>query len=79
MNRAYRVSNPYYSGRYGTVDINPTGLWTTQTFDQFNPGDRVRDAERRLAKRDHQQHYDGVHWHVYHIHRCRRNEETNKV
>jgi RHS repeat-associated protein len=36
MGRAYRSSNPYYSGGYGSVGINPTGLWTTRTFDNLD-------------------------------------------
>lgn len=34
MGRAYRVSNPYYcTSSYGTCSINPSGIWTTRTFD----------------------------------------------
>lgn len=34
MGRAYRTSNPYYcTSNYGTCSINPSGIWTTQTFD----------------------------------------------
>jgi hypothetical protein len=36
MGRAYRTSNPYYSGGYGVTTINPSGLWTTQTFDNLS-------------------------------------------
>jgi RHS repeat-associated protein len=36
MDRAYRVSNPYYSGGYGASGINPSGLWTTSTFDRLD-------------------------------------------
>jgi len=35
VGRAYRVSNPYYSGGYGWQNINPTGLWTTKSFDHL--------------------------------------------
>lgn len=34
MGRVYRTSNPYYStSNYGTVAINTSGIWTTNTFD----------------------------------------------
>jgi RHS repeat-associated protein len=34
MGRAYRSSNPYYcTTSYGTCSINPSGIWTTETFD----------------------------------------------
>ena len=34
MGRAYRTSNPYYcTSNYGTCSINPSGIWTTSTFD----------------------------------------------
>jgi RHS repeat-associated protein len=34
VGRAYRTSNPYYcTSNYGTCSINPSGVWTTQTFD----------------------------------------------
>lgn len=34
MGRAYRNSNPYYcTSSYGTCSINPSGIWTTRTFD----------------------------------------------
>jgi RHS repeat-associated protein len=34
MGRAYRVSNPYHStSNYGTVAINSSAIWTTNTFD----------------------------------------------
>ncbi len=34
MGRAYRTSNPYYcTSNYGTCSINPSGIWTTRTFD----------------------------------------------
>ena len=34
MGRAYRTSNPYFSGGYSAA-INPTGFWTSTTFDQL--------------------------------------------
>ena len=34
MGRAYRSSNPYYcTSSYGSCSINPSGIWTTRTFD----------------------------------------------
>ena len=34
MGRAYRGSNPYYcTSSYGSCSINPSGVWTTSTFD----------------------------------------------
>ncbi|HYV11705.1 MAG TPA: DUF4214 domain-containing protein [Pyrinomonadaceae bacterium] len=34
MGRAYKQSNPYYcTGDYGSCSINPSGIWTTSTFD----------------------------------------------
>lgn len=34
MGRPYRVSNPYYcTSSYGSCSINPSGIWTTRTFD----------------------------------------------
>jgi RHS repeat-associated protein len=34
MGRAYRGSNPYYcTSNYGSCSINPSGIWTTRTFD----------------------------------------------
>jgi RHS repeat-associated protein len=34
MGRAYRTSNPYYcTSNYGSCSINPSGIWTTQTYD----------------------------------------------
>ncbi len=34
MGRAYRKSNPYYcTSGYGSCSINPSGTWTTLTFD----------------------------------------------
>jgi YD repeat-containing protein len=34
MGRAYRTSNPYYcTGTYGSCSINPSGIWTTRSFD----------------------------------------------
>ncbi len=34
MGRAYRSSNPYYcTGSYGSCSINPSGTWTTRSFD----------------------------------------------
>lgn len=41
MGRAYRSGNPYYCGGYGWVGINPTGLWTTKTFDNLGRVTRV--------------------------------------
>lgn len=41
MGRAYRSGNPYYSAGYGAVTINPTGLWTTRTFDSLGRLTRV--------------------------------------
>lgn len=41
MGRAYRTGNPYYSAGYGSVGINPTGLWTTRTFDNLGRVKRV--------------------------------------
>ena len=36
MGRAYRSSNPYYCANgYGTCSINPSGVWTTSTFDRL--------------------------------------------
>lgn len=36
MGRTYRTSNPYYcTGNYGTCSINPSGIWTTRTFDML--------------------------------------------
>ena len=38
MGRAYRSSNPYYcTSNYGTCSINPSGIWTTRTFDRLGP------------------------------------------
>ena len=34
MGRPYRTSNPYYcTSSYGSCSINPSGIWTTSTFD----------------------------------------------
>lgn len=34
MGRAYRMSNPYYcTSNYGSCSINPSGIWTTRSFD----------------------------------------------
>ena len=34
MGRPYRTSNPYYcTSSYGSCSINPSGIWTTATFD----------------------------------------------
>lgn len=34
MGRLYRRSNPYYcTSNYGSCSINPSGVWTTSTFD----------------------------------------------
>jgi len=34
MGRPYRISNPYYcTSSYGSCSINPSGVWTTRTFD----------------------------------------------
>ena len=34
MGRPLRTSNPYYcTGSYGTCAINPSGIWTTRTYD----------------------------------------------
>jgi RHS repeat-associated protein len=41
MGRAYRFSHPYYSAGYGAVAINPSSLWTTQTFDSLGRVTRV--------------------------------------
>jgi RHS repeat-associated protein len=41
MGRAYRTGNPYYSAGYASVGINPTGLWTTRTFDNLGRVTRV--------------------------------------
>lgn len=41
MGRAYRTGNPYYCAGYGAVEINPTGLWTTRTFDNLGRVTRV--------------------------------------
>jgi len=36
MGRAYRAGNPYYSSGYSPGNpINPTGFWTTRTFDNL--------------------------------------------
>src|SRR6266568_3761759 len=35
MGRAYRASNPYYSGGYGWLATNPDGFWTTSPFDHL--------------------------------------------
>ena len=36
MGRAYRSSNPYYcTSNYGSCSINPSGIWTTSTFDRL--------------------------------------------
>ncbi|HEY6806224.1 MAG TPA: hypothetical protein VI306_21780, partial [Pyrinomonadaceae bacterium] len=36
MERVSRISNPYYStSNYGTVAINSSGIWTTNTFDNL--------------------------------------------
>lgn len=36
MGRPYRTSNPYYcTTSYGTCSINPSGIWTTRTFDRL--------------------------------------------
>lgn len=36
MGRPYRTSNPYYcTSNYGTCSINPSGVWTTRTFDRL--------------------------------------------
>jgi RHS repeat-associated protein len=36
MGRPYRTSNPYYcTTSYGTCAINPSGIWTTRTFDRL--------------------------------------------
>jgi len=36
MGRPYRTSNPYYcTSNYGTCSINPSGIWTTRTFDRL--------------------------------------------
>jgi len=36
MGRAYRTSNPYYcTSDYGTCSINPSGFWTTNSFDNL--------------------------------------------
>ena len=41
MGRAYRTGHPYYSAGYGTMGINPAGLWTTRTFDSLGRLTRV--------------------------------------
>lgn len=34
MGRPWRSSNPYYcTSGYGTCAINPSGVWSTNTFD----------------------------------------------
>ena len=34
MGRAYHLSNPYFcTSSYGSCSINPSGIWTTRTFD----------------------------------------------
>lgn len=35
MGRAYRGSNPYYSGGYGWRAVNPDGFWTAKAFDHL--------------------------------------------
>lgn len=42
MGRAYRISNPYYcTSSYGTCSINPSGIWTTRTFDVLGRATQV--------------------------------------
>ncbi len=41
MGRAYRASNPYYSGGYGWRPVNPDGFWMTKSFDNLG---RVKDV-----------------------------------
>jgi RHS repeat-associated protein len=41
MERPYHSGNPYYCGGYGWAQINPTGLWTTRTFDNLGRVTRV--------------------------------------
>ncbi len=41
IGRPYRTGHPYYSAGYGAAEINPTGLWTTQTFDNLGRITRV--------------------------------------
>ena len=36
MGRPYRTSNPYYcTTSYGSCSINPSGIWTTRTYDRL--------------------------------------------
>ena len=36
MGRSYRTSNPYYcTSDYGSCSINPSGIWSTRTFDKL--------------------------------------------
>ncbi len=41
LGRAYRTSNPYYTAGYGQSSINPSGLWTTKTFDNLGRVTRI--------------------------------------
>jgi RHS repeat-associated protein len=41
LGRPYRVSNPYYTPGYGSAGINPSGLWTTRTYDGLSRLTRV--------------------------------------
>jgi RHS repeat-associated protein len=41
MGRAYRNSNPYYSGGYGWLGVNPDGFWTSTEFDHLGRGTKV--------------------------------------
>lgn len=41
MGRRYRSSNPYYTSGYGLSAINPSGLWTIQTFDNLGRVKRI--------------------------------------
>ena len=41
MGREYRTSHPYFTAGYGSVGINPSGLWTTKTFDNLGRLTRI--------------------------------------
>jgi RHS repeat-associated protein len=62
MGRAYRTSNPYFSGGYSST-INPEGFWTNSTFDHMGRVTQItmpRGDDNNSMTTSAQASYEGV-------------------